>query len=542
MPINEYQLDGDEGFIGLNSRENPLLLQKGIVSKAENVRFDRGVARTRKGSERLTQYNPLTPFPDIYGSCVITQPNGTEAIVLVVSDKIYVLNQETGAFIGTVLFPNGETVTESCDVYQAQGIGYVYICRGFNKTTLRWDGLYTATSIRVPANGVHNHYPNTPHAIYYGNRHIVQTDRNTFKVSHYMSDSTWSALDMFSINDGSNDAMVAIVPWTLNEFVVFMRNSVFYASVGIGAYLVGSAVDTDNSYVKSLATDIGCIAKRSIVQAGGGIIFLSDNGIYILNPASASGASQASPEGMRLLTMAQPLSAPIEDVILRINYTYAHKAVGIYWENRYYLAVPLDNSQVNNAVLVYNFINKQWESVDTYQSGFDIQSFHVAKSGNRRRLFAVDQELGVYLMEELDWDEYDSIIGVPTLGPPGPKCFLPFTLAPLEFRRYNINSLIVTRAYGFNTTRDKRFSKVDVDMEFQAGSNVKVSAITINPDTETELSQFGAKNEEDVILRYPIRKVSQALKIKVANINLRPTIKSVTIEANSTGRNTQTKS
>jgi hypothetical protein len=542
MPVNEYQMDGDEAFIGLNSRENPLILQKGLVSRAENVRFDRGVARTRKGSKRLTQYNPLSPFPSIYGSCVITRTDGSEAIVLVVPDRIYVLNQETGAFLGTVLFPSGETVTESCDVYQAQGIGYVYICRGLNKTTLRWNGEFNPTSITIPTNQSHHNYPNTPHAVYYGNRHIVQTDRNSFRVSHYLSDTNWSALDMFSINDGANDALIAITPWTLNEFVVFMRNSVFYASVGIGAYLVGNAVDSDNSYVKSLATDIGCIARRSIVQAGGGIIFLSDNGVYILNPAGAGQGGANTAEGMRLLTMAEPLSAPIEDVILRINYNHAHKSVGIYWENRYYLAVPLDNSEVNNAILVYNFINKNWESVDTYQQDFDIQSFHVAKKGNRRRLFAVDQQLGVYLMEELEWDEYDAVIGVPTLGPPGPKCFLPFTLAPLEFRRYNIDSVLVTRAYGFNTTRDKRFSKVDIDVELQPGANIKLFADTTNPDTSTELMQYGSALEEDVLLRNPVRKTAQYIQIKVENINLRPTIKSIVVEASSTLRNTQSKS
>lgn len=541
MPAVEYAMDGDEGFIGLNSRENPLHLQKGIVSKAENIRFERGIARTRKGSERMTQYNPLSPFPPIFGSCVITKSDGNEAIVLVVSDRIYVLNQDTGAFIGTVMFPNGETVTDTCDVYQAQGSGYVYICRG-SQSTLRWDGAYTNNAIKVPSNTTHHDYPNTTHAIYYGNRHIVQVDRNTFRVSHYLDDANWSSLDMFSINDGSNDALVAITPWTLNEFVIFMRNSVFYASVGVGAYLLGDPAQEDNSYVKSLATDIGCIAKRSIVQAGGGIIFLSDNGVYMLNPAQAAGPSQSAPEGMRLLTMAKPLSAPIEDVILRINYNYVHKAVGIYWENRYYLAVPLDDSEVNNAVLVYNFVNQNWESVDTYQSGFDIQSFHIAKKGNRRRLFAVDQELGVYLMEELDWDEYDAVIGVPTLGPPGPKCFLPFTLAPLEFIRYNINSKLVTRAYSFGTTRDKRFSSASIDVDFQAGANVNTYALTTNPDTETKLAQYGSPTSEDTLLRYPVRKIAQHVQIKIENLNLRPTINSVFIEAIPVGRNTQSKS
>lgn len=542
MPINEYSKDGDESFIGLNSRENPLILQKGMVSKAENIRFDRGVARTRKGSKRITQYNPGSAFPPIYGSCVITRTNGDEAIVLVVSNKIYLLNQETGAFFGTATFPNGETVDASCDVYQAQGAGYVYICRGLGKTTLRWTGEFGSNAVKIPSTTTHHNYPNTPHAIYYGNRHIAQIDSNTIRVSHYLEDNHWSSLDMFSINDGSNDSLVAITPWTLNEFVVFMRNSIFYGSIGVGAYILNDPATEDNSYIKSLATDIGCIAKRSIVQAGGGIIFLSDNGVYMLNPQTATGASQSAPEGMRLLTTALPLSAPIEDVIFRINYNFVHKAVAIYWESRYYLAIPVDNSEVNNVVLVYNFVNKNWESVDTYQPGFDVRAFHVAKRGNRRRLFAVDQELGVFLMEELEQDEYDSVIGSPVLGPPGPKTFLPFYLQPLSFLKYNINSVLVTRSYGLETLRDKRFSSVDLDIDLQAGANIKITAITTNPDTETELNQYSSQVTEDVLLRYPVRRIAQNMQIKVENLHLRPTVKSIFVEASFVGKNTQTKS
>jgi hypothetical protein len=84
------------------------------------------------------------------------------------------------------------------------------------------------------------------------------------------------------------------------------------------------------------------------------VIFLSDNGVYFLQPQPASA------ESMKLLTMADPISAPIDDVIQRINRTYAHRSVATYWNNRYYLAVPLDGSVDNNAVLVYNFILKQF--------------------------------------------------------------------------------------------------------------------------------------------------------------------------------------
>ena len=636
MPSREYAVDGDEGFIGLNSRDNPVNLGKNYVSKAQNIRMDRGVATVRKGAERLTA--GALVGQTIYGTCTYTQADGTELIVLVVSDGLYTYNPDTEAVSIKVNFPAGQTiaVADEVELYQAQGIGYVYILRGFSKSVLRWDG---STTIVVPGVASHTNYPNSRHAICYGNRHIVQTDRNTISVSHYLRDNAWSNLDVFTINDGSSDTLVAICPWTLNEFVIFMRNSIFYASAGVGANAAGDPAQENDSYIKSLASDIGCIAKGSIVQAGGGILFLSDNGIYILNPAGAGNGAGNTPEGMRLLTIAEPLSAPISDVIARINFNAVEKAVATYWENRYYLAVPLDDSEANNAVLVYNFINKAWESVDTYPVNASIENdkpattstasyvsgphinvqintptphglsigdkvninftssfgtpagidkkypsgtytvepsffntvtfyikvpytddlamplgfyygsnctiakadtlafmdFVVAKKGKRRRMFMVNDKQGVFLLEELDWDEFGLANGTPTI-----PFFLPAALSALSFTPIEINSELITRAYSFQTNREKRFSSTQVDVEVQAGGALDITAITVNPDSETLLNSYGSPVAEDATLRFPVRKTGYYSQIKIQGKHLRPAIRSVTVEAIVPGHMTQT--
>jgi hypothetical protein len=604
MPTREYAVDGDEGFIGLNSRDNPVNLGKNYVSKAQNIRMDRGVATVRKGAERLTQGSLVGQT--IYGACSYTTAAGQELIILAVSDGIYKYTPDTEALSAKIVFPGyvsgatysktGSTVTvtktahgltngtqlyvetsvlgyggivtitavttntfqyavsslladgtgtatynatnfiapgDEVELYQAQGIGYVYILRGFNKSVLRWDGT---TTIVVPDTHTHTNYPNSRHAIYYGNRHIVQTDRNTIQVSHYLEDNHWSALDVFTINDGSSDTLVAVTPWTLNEFVIFMRNSIFYAAAGVGANAVGDPAQEVDSYIKSLASDIGCIAKGSIVQAGGGILFLSDNGVYILNPAGAGNGAGNTPEGMRLLTIAEPLSAPVSDVIARINFNAVDKAIATYWENRYYLAVPLDNSTVNNAVLVYNFLNKAWESVDTYNPSQAIEDFVVAKKGNRRRMFMVDRVQGLYLLEQLDWDEYDNSIGSPEL-----PFYIPATLSALAFQPVEIDAELITRAYSFQTNREKRFSSVQIDAELPAGGAMDVTAITVNPDTNTLLNSYGSPATEDVTLRFPVRKSGYYAQIKMESKNLRPSFRSVTVEAIVPGQMTQTK-
>jgi len=544
MPAREYVVDGDQGFIGLNSRDNPVNLGKNFVSRSQNFRMDRGVATLRKGAERLTPAAFVATGRQVYASCTYTESTGTEYIILICGDGLYKFNQELESFAAPfVAFPAGEIITASDDVdaYQAQGSGYVYICRGFLKSVLRWDG---ATTIAVPGFGVHHNYPASRHAIYYGNRHIVQTDGNTFKVSHYLKDDTWTALDMFSINDGGNDRLVALTPWTLNEFVVFMRNSIFYANVGVGAYNSGNTVTESDSYVKSLATDIGCIAKKSVVQAGGGIFFLSDNGVYVANPAGtgSAGTNASTPEGMRLLTLSEPLSSPISDVIERINYNYVDKAVAVYFENRYYLAVPLDSSTINNSVLVYNFVNKAWESVDTYPAGFDIKSFHIAKKGNRRRLFAIDQQEGIYLMESLEWDEYGSSTGTPILDDPSFKLdSVGATLLSGTFTPNVIQGVLTTRAYAFETNREKRFSSVQTDVSMTVGADMYIDLLVVNPDSTTRLNSFSADADEDYLLRLPARKSGYYAQVKYTVNAYRPSIRSTTIQAIVPGQMTASK-
>lgn len=536
MPSREYAVDGDEGFIGLNSRDNPVNLGKNFVSKAQNIRMDRGVATVRKGAERLTA--GTLAGQAIYGSCTYTTSTGAELIVLVVSDGLYTYTPDTEALSAKVNFPAGQTIAngDEVELYQAQGVGYVYILRGFSKSVLRWDG---ASTVAVPGVSTHTNYPSSRHALYYGNRHIVQTDRNTISVSHYLRDNAWSNLDVFTINDGSSDTLVAVAPWTLNEFVIFMRNSIFYAAAGVGANAAGDAAQENDSYIKSLASDIGCIAKGSIVQAGGGILFLSDNGVYLLNPAGAGNGAGNTPEGMRLLTMAEPLSSPISDVIARINFNAVDKAIATYWENRYYLAVPLDNSTVNNAVLVYNFLNKAWESVDTYNVNQAIEKFVVAKKGNRRRMFMIDRNEGVFMLEELLWDEFNaSLPGV--TGTPLLPFYIPATLTALSFPAININAELITRAYSFKTTREKRFASVQVDAEFVAGAAIETSFITVNPDSTTVVSTYGSPTSEDVTLRIPCRKSGYYSQVKFVSKNLRPSVRSVTVEAIIPGQMTQT--
>jgi hypothetical protein len=532
---NGFLVDGDVGFIGLNTRESPTVLQRGMISYGENIRMDKGVISVRKGVKRLT----VTQLKNkvIYGACPYTNKDGTELIIIITASGLYYFDPISNSVNSTAIaYPSGQIIDSPVEVYQAKGNlngGYVYILRGFNKQVLRWDG---ASVIALPSNQTHHNFPNAKTGIWYGNRNIVQDGKNSFAVSHYLVDNGWSHLDRFSINDGGNDSLISITPWTLNEFVVFMRNSAFYCNVGMGATVSGDPVPTD-SYVKSLVTDIGCIAPKSIVQAAGGVIFLSDNGIYMLQPSQSSAA-----EGMRLLTLSMPLSAPIDDIVGRINIEYANSSVAVYWNNRYYIAVPLDSSQTNNCLLVYNFINKNWESIDTYQSGFDIKHLIVAKKGTSRKLFAIDTQEGIFQLESIEYDEYTGQTGSPKLDKNNstPQLVLAEGKPVLSSILYTPNPIVAmvkTRAYSFGTLSEKRYSAVSTELDLSNSSWMEIFAITVNPDSETLVDNFLAAANSNTVRRTPIRKIGNYTQIKYITYNGQPSIKATTVQAISVGNN-----
>ena len=331
---------------------------------------------------------------------------------------------------------------------------------------------------------------------------------------------------MFTFNNGGNDQVVAIAPWTLNEFIVFMRHSIFYVNIGIGRYTTGEPLSND-SFIKTLVTDMGCIANRSVVQAGGGIMFLSDNGVYFMNPTAVG-----SNESMRLLTADSPLSAPVDDVIQRINRNYAHRSVGCYWNNRYYLAVPIDTSTKNNAVLIYNFILKAWESVDTYPDGIDVFNFAVAKYNNQRRLFIIDTDQGIFLTEELNHDEYGDAKGIPNI-----PAYLPFLLGKDEYESNLIDSSLTTRRYTFGTFNDKRFSGTEIDFLFQSGSAIETKAIIANEDTSILVDSYGSGYDNDETRRTPVRKHGTGIQLKFTTKSLRPSVRSAFVYGTIKGKN-----
>lgn len=529
--LRDYLLDGEVGFVGLNSRDNPSNLPKGFVSESVNMRLDRGVAKARRGLKKYSTLDTYGAGKNVVGSGTYLNSNGQEIIVILIDDtvnsvtKLYTFNGDLGSFGVGVTLPVRITSQDGVEI--AHAMDRIFISRGHNARPLMWDFVNPPSEILTT-----DEFPNCTGIMYFKNRliaigkHLQTTDnarkRDSICVSHYLQYNKWKHLDEFTVNQGGNDEIVGVVPWTVNEFLILCRNSTFYLNVGSGRYVTGDALEQD-ARLDTLSVDIGCAARKSAVQVGTGVMFLSDNGVYMLVPANTS-----APDGVKLLTLTDPVSAPIDDIIQRINKNYVHQAVAAYWNNRYYLAVPVNkpgqpDATKNNTVLVYNFILKAWESVDEYPDEVDVMGYAVSKKNNQRRLFFIDSNEGIFLTEESEKDQ----IGTPT-GTPILSERLSWRLSTNDYGdSREITGTLVTRRFTAGDGKDKRFSSVESDMFVPSGSIVETYAITTNPDTETKIDEFiWSYPAEDSTRRNPVRKTAYGLQIKFKTLRLQPEIRS----------------
>jgi hypothetical protein len=177
--------------------------------------------------------------------------------------------------------------------------------------------------------GITRSFPCADFGVYFQNRMIMKTDRYIVAASDILSEQTDLTLNSFTINDGSNDTIVGVLPWVSSQFLVFMAKSIYVVFIDplYDPFTPGSV---DQSQTTVVTTEIGCVSRRSIVSAGQFVYFLSANGVQMLTPQL----------DLKLIGNTVPLSEPISDFFDNVNYTYVSNAVSAFYGNRFYMAVP----------------------------------------------------------------------------------------------------------------------------------------------------------------------------------------------------------
>tara|TARA_R100000388_G_scaffold94686_2_gene82800 strand:+ start:27754 stop:29880 length:2127 start_codon:yes stop_codon:yes gene_type:complete len=371
------------------------------------------------------------------------------------------------------------------------------------------------------------HMPAPDFGVYHGGRLVVPYEFNveatddTFTDRNIKDEIIFSnGLDINTYDDvpntkrltgGTADFIVGLHSFSDDQLLIFNRNSI---------HTITSTINIPQARTSLVTNEIGCVAKDSIVQVANNLFFLSDSGVY--------GASFQDLYNLRGNDV--PLSESINKTIRSINRDLWQNSSAVYFDNKYYIAVPLNSvdsegnavtATKNNAILIYNFINKQWESIDTVTS-FDFEKLIIAGDGDKRGVYCVNSFGGVHLLESRN-DATDRISIDPTAANT-------ITTQPIE-------SSITTRDFTIGTTDRKKWNTFEMHVQSspEEKSDFDISAETKNIDyllnlgtLSSQLNNSPLDENEDVSIRGRIgNSRAYAIQLTINNFSGRPRIKSI---------------
>jgi len=241
--------------------------------------------------------------------------------------------------------------------------------------------------------------PNSEAAIYIQNRIAVITtyDQSTFGYASkpdfvFFSDILDEKHTYFSqqlrINQGDDSILVDLVKMNENQILAFKDKNV--------SLLTGVVVGDGNALGQSLAQQT-LIGNYGLAARGAAVMVGTDCYFY----ASRRGiVSITQTEQNKARGVDVPLSEAIQPIIDRVDSRHEDKIRLAFNDNKLYAALPLDDgSNGNTAIVVFDFIQGQWQSLDT-GTAIRPKEFFIATFNGAQRLFFTGEDGFISLMEE----------------------------------------------------------------------------------------------------------------------------------------------
>jgi ribosomal protein L34 len=164
-------------------------------------------------------------------------------------------------------------------------------------------------------------------------------------------------------------------------------------------------------------------------------------------------------------------------------------------------------------IFIYNMLNQQWESKDTYN--FAIDGFTIATFGSERRLFANSVNGRLYLLDE-SADGYDDT-----------------QTADDQFEF--VEGTLLTRRYSWGTDAPKRIHRLQANLVTTTDhDDITLDAVTIDPDTDLatlSLTETAFTEAEDYTLKASVRRRAHAFEARYRTQRGRPILRTITAHA-----------
>ena len=211
---------------------------------------------------------------------------------------------------------------------------------------------------------------------------------DTLYFSDILDGEVWDPLGSIRVG-GDGDPIRGLYSWFGYRLLVFKERSIWTVDAD-------PTLDPADWSISLVSGNIGCSSHRSIAAVGADVFFLSRDGIRSM--AQIQAGTQTS--------VGLALSSPINDLISRIDKTKLELCDGVFWNNRYLLAVPfvqegpfgvgleseyailLENGfsleledliPRNNAIIVYHSLARSWLG---YWDNWQVNDFFTTSFAN----------------------------------------------------------------------------------------------------------------------------------------------------------------
>lgn len=326
-------VDGDAAFVGVDERPDPGVVPAGYVSSATNARFRDGVISTRPGIALVPWLkSATTPFTSVQGAGTFLDPDGDAYILIAAEGKVYAMRPGVPAV--EVPLPAG--VTLSGQIRFTQAFNKIILARGYSLAPLVMDNLVDGFDTVTQENSESGNgtgtlpIPGHNHAEFFQDRLVIAGDNDLGYVSDIGNHTRFAQYAAYRINTGNTD--------TLQRFKRFNETSVVAFKDG-SVYLISNLIPDENgdwsAAQQSTITEAhGLASLDAVVDTGQDLFYLSEKGVTSL---------RLTEEG-RVRAVDLPLSDPLRKTWSRINTNHLDKAQMAYWDNKLYVALPLDDA------------------------------------------------------------------------------------------------------------------------------------------------------------------------------------------------------
>ncbi len=453
--------EGDVTFLGVNQRLAPDKLAPGLVSDARNCRFREGRPVTRGGVTVRwigPEADPRSPYAMPAGGAIYRTDDGQEWIITASGNKVY--RAKTHQAGTEIPLPAGTTLPNRVEFTQAGK--NLYLWRGFDLEPLELtDGDFATgfTAVTQTTSGSGNGtgtltIPNGKQAIYYQERLWVvgrDSDGNEgIFISDVLNFTRYSLRNQFRIESGSEDALLAVYPFGNNAIIAFKSRSV-HSRFNL---IPDNSGDLTTAQGEVLSNTHGLVSPYAVTQAGKDIFYFSTNGLTSV---------RLSEEG-RLKGTDLPLDQDMQALWRRINWKAVGNSALATWDSKLYWTLPVDGSQVCNAVAVYDLQTQTWQGTDEgvpFEQGV-VTFIRPDYCGQLRLWFLdgrgywriyeegdVDVRIGSYLLASGTGARLLSSLGTPLMSSDNGWNAVPIT------------TTVLTRGYTCGSVRPKRFNRIE---------------------------------------------------------------------------------